>query len=68
MLNFVGTIFEKIARRIALRRRLSGFVCQDCERWQCCGLPPSDKCPIRVEQMSREEGRLPHRVNALVPW
>jgi hypothetical protein len=68
MSNFVGKIFEKIARRIAVRRRLSGFICQDCERWQRCGLPPSDNCVVRLEQISREDRQLRHRVNALSPW
>jgi hypothetical protein len=31
------------------------FVCADCERWESCGLKPSDTCLIKVEQLRRRE-------------
>jgi hypothetical protein len=37
----------------ALRRRSTAFVCGDCERWQRCGLPPSDRCIVKAAQLAR---------------
>jgi len=29
------------------------FTCGDCDRWRRCGLPPTDDCPMRGEQIAR---------------
>jgi hypothetical protein len=33
------------------------FACGDCERWRRCGLPPDADCPVRGEQIEREDAR-----------
>ncbi len=45
------------ARGGVARRLAPQLPCQDCERWQRCGLYPSADCIARAEQMSREGGR-----------
>jgi hypothetical protein len=53
--------------RLALRRRSPDFICNDCERWQRCGLPPDSNCLARAEQLARHDGRVPRRT-ALRDW
>ena len=43
-----------LAQRIAGPRRVSGFVCGECERGRRCGLPPSNDCIVMLEQIARE--------------
>jgi hypothetical protein len=33
------------------------FYCGQCERWECCGLPPSEDCIHRVMQMESDGWR-----------
>jgi hypothetical protein len=33
------------------------FSCGDCERNASCGLPPSDQCAVRAEQIARDGDR-----------
>lgn len=40
---------------LASRLREPEFVCGDCDRWERCGLKPSDNCPFRPEQIARHE-------------
>lgn len=49
------------------------FVCADCERWESCGLQPSDTCLIKIEQIRRYEqsrwlSEAPTRRGAPSPW
>jgi hypothetical protein len=53
----VRTILAKPAGMIAALGRESEFSCGDCERRERCGLPPSDKCIVRAEQIARYGGR-----------
>jgi hypothetical protein len=53
MSDLFKNAFAALGKFVATRRRLSAFTCGDCERWERCGLPPSDTCPYRVEQMAR---------------
>ncbi len=73
-------VFDTI-RRIALNifgaiagpGKQDQFVCADCERWESCGLQPSDTCLVKVEQLRRyEQSRwlreAPTRRWAPSPW
>jgi hypothetical protein len=51
--NVVRVLCTRLARLAALRRRSTAFVCGDCERWQRCGLPPSDHCIVKAAQLAR---------------
>ena len=31
------------------------FVCGECDRWERCGLKPSENCPFRDEQIARHK-------------
>jgi len=56
-------IFAQIS--IATIRRRSAFNCGDCERSDRCGLPPSDTCMIRAEQIARGDWKARRRAKAL---
>jgi len=43
-------------RMVALRSR-PDFYCGQCERWERCGLPPSEDCIHRAMQIERDGGR-----------
>jgi hypothetical protein len=67
----VRGIVATFADRIAAMRRTSEFTCGDCERSDRCGLPPSDTCIIRAEQMARGDWKTRRRAEALrrtVSW
>ncbi len=49
----VREIFTMLANFIAAQRRLSRFVCGDCERWEQCGLAPGRQCVVRLAQIER---------------
>ena len=68
MLESFRTTIATLAGRVAATRRHAEFTCSDCARWQQCGLPPSDDCLIRIEQMSQEDRDLQRRVDAFRPW
>ena len=34
-------------------RRPSDFMCGDCKRVETCGMPPSQDCVVRLEQIER---------------
>jgi hypothetical protein len=57
MPGFVRNLLEKLADAIATHRRLSGFTCGDCDRWQRCGLPPDARCVPRAAQTVRGDWR-----------
>ena len=40
-----------------LSGRESEFSCGDCERTDRCGLPRSDRCVVRAQQIERNGGR-----------
>ena len=50
----IWDFFERFADHLATRRRLSRFTCGDCERHNQCGLPPSDRCAVRMAQIARD--------------
>jgi hypothetical protein len=47
-------------------RRESDFTCGDCERSDRCGLPPSDTCIVRAEQIARGDWKIGTRAEALI--
>jgi hypothetical protein len=49
---FQGVLMGLMA---ALRRpeRRPAFACSECERWQRCGMPPSDRCVFMLAQIAR---------------
>ena len=54
-------LMERFSARIATSRRRSEFNCGDCDRWERCGLSPTDVCVIRAAQLVRYDRRLPRR-------
>lgn len=52
-LEAVREIFTTLASYIAMQRRLSRFVCGDCEKWEQCGLTPGRQCVVRLAQIER---------------
>ncbi len=53
----VQAIFTKLASFIPKPRPRPAFVCGECERWERCGLPPSDSCIVMAAQIARNGGR-----------
>ena len=51
--NVVREVCTSLAGLAALRRRSTAFVCGDCDRWQRCGLLPSDRCIVKAAQLAR---------------
>src|SRR6516164_6701576 len=49
--------FHAVARRVAAARTRPAFYCGQCERWERCGLPPSEDCIVRLAQIERDGGR-----------
>jgi len=45
--------FTRLARLIDALHTCREFTCSDCERWERCGLPPSDTCVVRAAQLER---------------
>ncbi len=55
-----GTV-KKVADHLAAMRSREEFTCGDCERWERCGLSPTDTCVIRAAQLARYDRRRPNR-------
>jgi len=64
--NAIRDIFSQVVDRIAVRRRLAGFTCGDCERVQRCNLNPDDGCIARQEQIARGDWISRRRARALL--
>ena len=54
-----GVLAGFAARLAAARSRRREFNCGDCDRWERCGLSPSDRCYIRAAALGRHNRRLP---------
>jgi hypothetical protein len=52
--DFFPKLLTRLTTLIATWRQRPDFVCGDCERWERCGLPPSDKCIAKAEQIARK--------------
>jgi hypothetical protein len=55
LFNRIGDFCASLWRFIAGPKASDQFTCGECERRDSCGLPPSDQCVSRAEQMA--EGR-----------
>ena len=64
--NAIRDIFTEVSNRIVAMRRQSDFTCGDCERSDRCGLPPSDTCIARAEQIARGDWKLRRRAKVLL--
>ena len=53
VVSAVRGIFAKVSSMIEASRRLSDFTCADCDRSDRCGMPSSDTCVFRAEQIAR---------------
>jgi hypothetical protein len=45
--------------------RSTDFVCGDCERWARCGMPSSDDCIFKAEQIARGDWQMKRLARAL---
>ena len=45
---------KAMAGRLAAARSRPDFYCGQCERWERCGLPPSEDCIHRLTQIENE--------------
>lgn len=64
----VRGIYADLASFLAAQRRLSRFVCGDCERWEQCGQAPSRQCVARLAQIERYGDRpSPRRLHEYPP-
>jgi hypothetical protein len=68
MVESLAGFLKKLTSYLAPIWREPPFTCADCERWQRCGLPPSETCMIKLEQLSRDDRSLQQRVQVLGPW
>ena len=51
VLESMRVAWNKLALQLGWQR--DEFTCGECERWERCGLPPSDKCITRAAQVAR---------------
>ena len=56
--TLMGGIKDRLA---AAARKREILYCSECERSERCGLPPSDDCVYKLEQLERNRGRPPKR-------
>jgi hypothetical protein len=54
------SILARVGRFLARVARGPQFSCADCERWERCGLPPTETCLIKAAQLARGDWE-PHR-------
>jgi len=58
--NSIQRLLAKFASAIEARPD-SDFTCGDCERSDRCGLPPSNTCIVRAEQIARGDWKAKRR-------
>jgi hypothetical protein len=58
-LEFTRELAKRAAALMVSRGRPE-FACGDCERWERCGLTPSENCIFKAEQLARRERRPRH--------
>jgi hypothetical protein len=51
--NIVRGFVKELASTLASLPQSTDFVCGDCERWARCGMPSSDNCIYKAEQVAR---------------
>jgi hypothetical protein len=63
----VRDLVNKLASALRSLRQPTEFVCGDCERWARCGMPSSDNCIFKAEQIARGDWQMKRLFNALNP-
>jgi hypothetical protein len=53
MRTAIQDVFSRLARMLAALRWRPEFTCGDCERSDRCGLPPTNRCIAKAEQIAR---------------
>jgi hypothetical protein len=61
----VRHIRDKIASAFRSLQRPVEFTCGDCDRWARCGMPSSDDCVFKAEQIARGDLQLKRLTKAL---
>lgn len=67
----VRRTLHKIASALATLHRPVEFTCGDCERWARCGMPSSDDCIFKAEQIARgdlQTKRLARALSLAMGW
>lgn len=62
---FVRDSVDKLASTLRSLRQPAEFVCADCERWAQCGMPSSDNCIFKAEQIARGDWQTKRLFKAL---
>jgi len=62
---FVRDLVSKLASTPRSLRQPAEFVCADCERWARCGMPASDNCIFKAEQIARGDWQTKRLFKAL---
>lgn len=60
-----GGILARLSGVLSWICREPEFTCGDCERWERCGLLPSDDCVVRAAQLERGDWKLRRQARAL---
>jgi len=61
----VRDLVNKLASTLRSLRQPAEFVCGDCERWARCGMPSSDNCIFKAEQIARGDWQMKRLSKAL---
>jgi hypothetical protein len=61
----VRRILDKLASSFRSLQRPVEFTCGDCDRWVRCGMPSSDDCVFKAEQIARGDIQLKRLTKAL---
>ena len=54
----IRDVLNKLASTLASLRQPTDFVCGDCECWARCGMPSSDNCIFKAEQIARGDWQM----------
>jgi hypothetical protein len=72
---FVRDLIKRLGSTVRSLRQPSEFVCGDCDRWARCGMPSSDNCIFKAEQVARGDWQMKRLSKALslamgcpMPW
>ena len=55
---FVRDLVKRLGSTVSSLRQSAEFVCGDCERWARCGMPSSDNCIFKAEQIARGDWQM----------
>ena len=60
-------LVNKLVSTLRSLRQPAEFVCSDCERWDRCGMPSSDNCIFRPEQITRGDWQMKTTFKSVQP-